>query len=133
MKSARANQYQWIYNEVPVDYDFLKSFYDDEGLFHDQHNKEQIYELKDELFILVMNLAKEQLTDKQFTVLSLYPYHTQEEIAKKIGSTQPSVVRTINMNSNPKIDGGAIPKMKRLVLKDKKIQQILSKIRELKE
>ncbi len=97
-----------------------------------------ILTLQEDLKAEFWRLAQEHCTPRQLEVLQLTADgYTQMEIAKKLNINQSSVTKSIYGNCDyrgefkPKVYGGAVKKLKRLIATDPKIQAILTQLTEL--
>jgi predicted DNA-binding protein YlxM (UPF0122 family) len=144
---TRSSKYQWIINELPYDLTEFANIFSNKHSLQGRLNSFQYNEestLKDQLWDLLYSLMKDNLTEFQFKVISLYlEGMTQLEIAKEVNCNQTSVCKTINgnkmyytVNSGENrivFGGGIVRKLKKLVAKDQRIQTLLNKIKDLEE
>lgn len=145
-KAVRSDKYQWVILEVTVSDDHLNSFSNQNGLFHAlnpfEYN-EEIQILEDELLVEVMKVVNNNLTENQKNIMLMrLDGYTQCEIAKVLGIHQSSVHKSIMGNLDVKKGltyvhkkryGGTIHKLKKLIAQNKRVQQILLEISELRE
>jgi len=98
---------------------------------------EELLELQDELNKLFWQLAETTLTDRQFEIIKLACTDlTQMEMADKLHVNRSSITKSLFGNKDyvkQKTYGGAVPKMKKYIKKNKEIQELLVKINELQE
>lgn len=139
--TCRSNGYQWIIQEFPEAPDVLTQYSDSKGLSSNLNstlNKEELFDLKDQLKLAQWRIIDSVLTKRQRQVLKLYADgYTQMDIAKILKVNQSSITKSINGNcdyrNGKKIYGGAKKKLKRAAAKDPEIQKILKRMIELSE
>lgn len=137
----RSDKYQHVIVESPCSPELLTEFAEIQsigGRLNDLVYNEELYELQDQLKIEFWRIIDTQLTQRQREVLHLYADgYTQIEIAKMLDVNQSSITKSINGNcdyrNGKRIYGGAKKKLRRMVSKDEKIQQILLRISEIQE
>lgn len=142
-RAALSDKYQWMILEVSVSEIFLNSFSNQNALSHALNPfkyDERVELLEDELLTEVMKIVNNKLThnQKQIMLMRLDGY-TQMEIADALDIHQSSVHKSImgnlytDKNGSTNRYGGTVHKIKKLVEKNKRIQQILLEISELRE
>lgn len=143
MRKSRSEAYQYVIVEVVMP-DVLWVLVDNNngytGLLNPWgDNKEAIMDLEDKLFAMFWELAAKILTERQYQVLRMYSQGmTQHEIAAKLNVNQSSIAKCLKGNAdynNPqgtKVYGGLTKKLRKFIDQDKKIQDTLKQIRELK-
>ena len=142
MKKKRSSKrYQYKIVEVPFDYNTLCNFSEDRGIgsiLEGSSIREEIGDLRselvDELYEIIFS---DQLTEHQKKVLFMrLEGKTQNEIAQHLGITQSAVHKAlfgnIDYKNNKKRYGGVIKKLKKICANNEKINNILSKIEEVK-
>ena len=142
----RSNGYQWVIMETPFDSDALSDFSDSQGfagVMNDAVYKEELKELNERLRDEYWRIVETHLTPRQQQVLKLLATGmTQIDVAKVLNVNQSSVTKSVHGNTdygkkngkkNKKSYGGANKRIKKLVDKDPKIQEILARIAEIKE
>jgi predicted transcriptional regulator len=148
-KTNRSTAYQHLFCELMVGNDMLESYSNDESVYKrlNPHGyNEKISELEEKLRIEFWRLVKDNLTPRQVEVIKLISVSglTQMEAAKILGVNQSSITKSLNGNvdyskkdrdglKDPRIYGGSLRKIKKLVQEDKRIQDILYQINELRE
>ena len=145
---SRSSKYQSTLLEISYDPVLLFDYSDSKGYGSHLDNEERADELKglrEELAKAMWDLIKKQMTDRQIEVLTLLFHErlTQVEAASKLKLNQSSINKILNgnkdysVNKNNSIDknkksyGGSIKKIRKLIMQDKDIQEILLKIGEL--
>jgi len=118
-----------IINEVPSDSSI-------QSLLNPFGYNEEFLNLKEELRIAFWRLVDTKLTKRQKEVIHLVANGlTQTEIARKLGVNQSSITKSLNGNcdykNDRKIYGGAKRRILKLAEKDREIQEIFAKIKEL--
>ena len=118
-----------IINEVPFE-NGIQSLLNPFGYNEDYLN------LKEQLRIAFWRLVDTNLTKRQKEVIHLVASGlTQTEIARKLGVNQSSITKSLNGNcdykNDRKIYGGAKRRILKLAEKDREIQEIFAKIKEL--
>lgn len=139
-KHCRSDSFQNLFNEIMFSNDMMSIFSNEDSMKKrlDPFNyDERILELEDQLKTEFWRIVK-TLTPRQREVLELCAQgYTQMEIAKKLKVNQSSIVKSIRGNvqyskNSKKSYGGSMRKIKTLIEKDEKIQNILYQIRELR-
>ena len=140
MKARSANKskkYQYKIVEVQFDQLHLNNFSNDRGIgsiLQDQEINEKIQKLREQLLDVVYEIIfGENLTEHQRTVLLLrLEGKTQNEIAEHLGITQSAVHKALHGNIDYKNDkkryGGVYKKIKKICLKNEKVQSLLKSI-----
>lgn len=139
-KKNKSDSYQHKIVEISVDPFMLSDFPMTNGLgaqLNLAKHSEEFHELKEKLIEEIHRIIHENLTTRQAEVILLrLQGKTQMEIADKLHIHQTTVHKLISGNLDYKHDrkryGGAIKKIKKICEQDKKIQEILENIRELK-
>ncbi len=137
--STRSAGYQHVIVECPHSPDMLAECSDAQGIagvLNSKIHNEELMDLQDQLLTEFWRIV-EMLTPRQQEVLKLYAQGlTQIEIAKKLNVNQSSVTKSLNGNTDyrngRKVYGGARKKLRRIVDKDEKIQNILRRIADIK-
>jgi DNA-binding CsgD family transcriptional regulator len=134
----RSQSYQHIFKEVSVSDDFLHSFESGQSALT-QEEIEELDDLRAELRVNFWRTAELMLTETQYSVVRLTADgYSQTEIAQ-IRSTHQSTIHKI-LHGNPAIvggvirshkHGGAIPKLRRILLADPEVVRILDRMREI--
>ena len=128
--------------EISIDPSLFNNFSNEHSMsmfLSGSASSDEFKKLRNELIKEVMNIVNEALTDKQKEVIMLtyVDGKTQNEIAQKLGNCQTAVHKSLAGNidylNKKKRYGGALKKIRKLCSKSKKIQEILSKIREKNE
>lgn len=148
-KANRSAAYQHLFAEIALPTEMLETYSNDESVYKrlNPHGyNEKICELEEELRKEFWRLVHDNLTPRQIEVIKLVSLErlTQIESAKILGVNQSSITKSLNGNVDyskkdkkgsvkPVIYGGSLPKVRKLVKEDKKIQEILQQIRELRE
>ena len=145
-KACRSSSYQWKVVEIP--FDFTPPANQDQAHYQFGNDRslsarldpyaynEQYLDLKDDLTDRFWKIAKDVLTPIQLNVVTMYASgKTQSEIAKELNRSQSSVNH--NIYGSPRktgiTDGGALKKLKKAVLEDSIIQDIIQRMKELRE
>ena len=138
-RSSRSDHYQYVIAEVlcgEVVWSCFTNQHSLDYLLDPFKYDEQYLELKDQLKEAFWNLAKKVCTERQWLCLTLTAQGlTQTEIANQLGVNQSSITKSLNGNIDyTKIEkksyGGIIKKLKKLIAKDKKIQNIIQQLSE---
>ena len=128
--------------EISIDPDLLNNFSTEEGIgsfFTNQSLSEDFKELKKELIEEMMRIIEEYLTDKQKEVVKMtyVDGKTQNEISNKLGKHQTTIHKllqgNIDYSNDKKRYGGALKKIRKLCSENEKIQEILKKMKEIRE
>lgn len=139
---SRSSGYQHFLLELSCSPQLITDFSDMQGIhgyLNDFRYNEELHDLKELLKKEFWRLVEEELTERQQEVLKLCAEGlTQIEIAKLLKVNQSSVTKSLNGNtdyrgSKKKVYGGAKKKLKKLIEKDEKIQQIFRRIAEIQE
>lgn len=136
----RSDSYQSYYNECPCSHETMAHVAEMRGLtarLNAHTYNEELLDLQDRLKEEFWRVVQTQLTDRQQQVLQLSADgHTQMEIAKILDVNQSSITKSINGNcdyrNGKKVYGGANKKLKKIIDKDSKIQEILKRIAEIR-
>lgn len=142
---TRSDKYQYIICEVSVSDEFLGSFCNNDSIasqLNPYGYDERIFDLVDELKKLFWEIADQHMTDRQKQVMHMRADgYTQMEIADMLGVNQSSITKSINGNvdyknvgegGKAKVYGGAIKKLKKVMDKHPRIQEILLELSELR-
>jgi len=142
-KPVRSDKYQQIFHETYAGDEFLATFNNTQslsGLLNPFEYNEEVLDLEDELKRKFWAIAELVLTENQKKIIKLKcDGYTQVEIAKILDLNQSSICKCIQGNvdysvkGKPKIYGGAVKKLRKLVLKNTEIKELLDRINELKE
>ena len=143
MKSKRPNRsdrYQVIFNEIAYSNEMMCIFTNEDSMekkLNPFSYNEEILELEDQLKKEFWRIV-ETLTDRQKEVIKLYAKGlTQMEIAKRLNVNQSSVTKSLHGNvdykNSKRCYGGSERKLRKIIDEDPKIQEILRKIRELRD
>lgn len=130
--------------EISIDPALFNSFSNEHSMsafLSSLSSSEEFRKLRNDLIKEVMSIVNSSLTAKQKEVVMLtyVDGKTQNEISDKLGKAQSGIHKTIKGNvdySDPKDIkryGGALKKIRKLCAKSKRIQDILTKIREKNE
>lgn len=140
---TRSNTYQYIFREVFLTDEHWTNLVSSSSLSSQLNPfaySEECNNLEDELKARVWHLAKTSLTDRQWSILHLLTEGwTQQEIADHLAVNQSSVNKCINGNDclmasgKTKRYGGMLKKLRSVVTADEKTQELLTKIRDLRE
>ena len=140
-KKRKSKSYQYKIVEVSFDQVHLNNFPNERGMSHileDQQISDRVQELREELLSATYDIIfGENLTEHQKTVLLLrLEGRTQNEIAEHLGITQSAVHKALHGNIDYKNDkkryGGVYKKIKKICMKDERVQNILIQIEEAK-
>lgn len=142
--SSRSAKYQYLIREIPWEDSHMSWFANQDSIHgrlnHFQYN-ENVLDLHDKLLNRVYQLAKEVCTEKQFRILQMMvDGYTQVEMAQKLGLGQSTITKTIhgsqyydqNGNSVARY-GGFMKKIRKAVLEDQEVQNLLHDISEFQE
>lgn len=138
----RSDLYQYILLESAYSPEMLAEVAEEQSISATlgEHQKEELMDLREQLRVEFWRLVDEELTERQAKVLHLYcERYTQIEIAKQLNVNQSSITKSIHGNvdykrpNNKKSYGGSLRRIKRLVEKDEKIQDILEKIQKIQQ
>lgn len=144
-KSSRASRYQYLLKEIAVEDKHLDKFDNTQsvaGLLNPFKYNEDLLELQDELIAHVWHVIDTECTDAQKEILHMYYEQgmTQKEIASFRHVNQSSVTKSMignvdykNENHNGKLYGGALPKLRKILLSDKIYLNLVQKIADAKE
>ena len=125
--------------EISIDPVLLNNFSNEDGIsayFNSYSTTEEFQELKNDLVKEVMNIIENHLTMKQreVMIMTYLEGKTQNEISIELGRHQTAIHKTLKGNidygNNGKRYGGALKKIKKLCIKNERIQEILKKMRE---
>lgn len=137
-KSNRSNGYQHLFAEQPYSNEMMAEFSEAQGLSENYtpEDKEKLLDLRVDLKKEFWQLAKRNLTERQFQVIELLAKgYTQIEIAKQLHVNQSSITKSVNGNcdyrNGKRVYGGAKKKLRRLADKDPQIQEIIAQIAEI--
>ena len=140
-KKRKSKSYQYKIVEVSFDQVHLNNFPNERGMgqiLEEQQISDKIQDLRDELLAATYDIIfGENLTEHQKTVLLLrLEGRTQNEIAEHLGITQSAVHKALHGNIDYKNDkkryGGVYKKIKKICMKDDRVQEILIQIEEEK-
>ena len=149
--SCRSSSYQFILLESAYSNEMMEAFSNDESIYsrlNPFEYNEELLDLEDQLKVEFWRVVKTLLTPRQCKVVELYnDGYTQMEIGKLLGINQSSITKNffgsqsythINKNEDKKSKskkikyGGTVKKLKKIVEADKKIQDILEKMSEIR-
>jgi len=137
MKAKKSKKYQYKIVEVSFNQSHLNNFSSERGIGHvlkEQEISENIQKLRSELLDVIYDIIfGENLTEHQRTVLLLrLEGKTQNDIAEHLGITQSAVHKALHGNidykNNKKRYGGVYKKIKKICMKNEKVQLLLSEI-----
>lgn len=135
-KGMRSDKYQWIILEVPIDMFAISETVDLDGQLHNLKYSPRFLELNDQAFSRIYEIAKQVLTPRQFVIINMFMKGmTQMEIAKQLGCNQSSITKSLNGNADYKNNngkkhyGGTNKKMKKYILQDPVLKQIMGEMR----
>lgn len=126
--------------EFSIDPIMLNNYSNDDSFYSfidSISSTDEFKKLKNDLLKEVMHIINTELTKKQKEIVKMTYIEgkTQNEIAGLVGRDQTSIHKCLSGNvdytNNRKRYGGALKKIKKICSKNKKIQEILNKIREL--
>src|SRR5258706_8373601 len=140
-KAPRSQGYQHLIVESLASHDMLESFSNDDSLqkrLNPFSYNEEIFELEEALRIRFWEIVQEKLTKRQREVLKLWASnYTQVEIAKILNVNQSSITKSLNGNVDYKKNkvtyGGSKRRLQKLIELDPKAQEILGRIRAIRE
>lgn len=126
--------------EISIDPNLLNNYSNDESLasLFDGSLSEEMSKLKKQLFDEIMNIIDKCLTSRQKDVVKMtyLDGKTQNEISKELGRHQTAIHKALKGNidyaNDGKRYGGALKKIRKLCSENKKIKDILSKIKDIK-
>ena len=136
-KKRKSKRYQYKIVEVSFDQVNLNNFPNERSIgniLNDQEIDEKIQELRSELLKVIYEIVfGENLTEHQRTVLLLrLEGKTQNDIAEHLGITQSAVHKALHGNidyrNNKKRYGGVYKKIKKIYMRDERVQRILNLI-----
>lgn len=138
---TRSSKYQFLLLEIVYANEMMSSFENDDSIYKRLNPfayNEDIASLEDQLKKEFWRIAEENLTKRQFDVIKLYCCGmTQQEIAKKLGVNQSSITKSLNGNVDYKGEkrnyGGSLARLRMVIEKDDKIQNILKQIADLRD
>lgn len=125
--------------EISIDPILLNNFSTEDGIgayFSSCSVSEEFRKLRSELLEEVMSIINNNLTEKQKEVIHMTYMEgkTQNEISIELGKHQTTIHKilkgNIDYNNQKKRYGGALKKIKKVCANNKKIQDILIKMRE---
>jgi hypothetical protein len=129
MGKTNLDQNKWDFAVSCIDPEILALYASPEP------DNQELLELRDRLAAKIHNAIKTHLTQRQREVMTLYFFHgrTQQEIADMLGCHQTTVFITIHGTTNykfnpPHIQGGSIPKIRKYLLADPEVADILRQI-----
>lgn len=147
-RKTRSDQYQHLIVETLVSSDLMESFGNSDSIssrLNPFAYNEDLLDLQDQLKVEFWRIVN-MLTPRQQQVIRLYcDGLTQMEIAKKLGVNQSSITKSLHGNvdyskksskkntKKSKSYGGTHRKIQKIIEADEKIQEILEKMRELRE
>ena len=127
------------YVEISIDPHLLNNFSNEEGMacFLEAYScSEEFQKLKHDLLKEVMHIVEHCLTDKQREVMKMTYLEgkTQNDISSELGKHQTTIHKilqgNIDYNNQKKRYGGALKKIRKLCINNKKIQKILALMKE---
>lgn len=150
-RDNRSNHYQHLFAESSYSNEMMESFPNELSLYNRLNPfeySEELMDLEEELRIEFWRIV-ETLTDRQKAVLTLRADgYTQMEIAKMLNVNQSSITKSINgnvdykqtngkdkdnlLNKKAKSYGGSLKKLRRLLEQDPAVQDILSRIAQVR-
>jgi len=137
----RSSRYQYLLLETVCSNDMMEAFSNQESIgfrIDPFKHHEQIIDLQEELRKEFWKVVDACLTDRQKQVIKLVCENkTQMEIAKILGVNQSSITKSLHGNvdykNGRKVYGGASRKIIKSLETNEKVQEILTKINELRE
>lgn len=138
----RSDKYQFLILEAVCSNDMMEAFSNNDSISHRLNPfsyDEALIDLEDQLKKEFWRVVDESLTTRQKAVLKLFAEgKTQMEIAKILNVNQSSITKNINGNTDygkggKRVYGGSLKKIKKIIETDLKINEILEKIKELRE
>lgn len=137
--SGDADVTSYSFIEISIDPSVLNNFSNEDGIaayFNSFGASEEFQQLKTELLQEVMFIINNCLTEKQKEVIKMTYLEgkTQNEISIELGKHQTTIHKilqgNIDYNNQKKRYGGALKKIRKLCANNRKIQDILIKMRE---
>ena len=125
--------------EISIDPIVLNNYSSEEGMtayFNNYASSEEFQSLRNDLVKEIMIIIDTRLTKKQKEVIMMTYLEgkTQNEISTELGKHQTTVHKilkgNIDYNNQKKRYGGALKKIRKICITNKKIQEILLKMRE---
>lgn len=160
-RRVRSDSYQYLLLETVISSEMMDNFTNNESIefrLNPFHYNDELKELEEQLKVEFWRIVSEHLTERQQKVLELYSFgKTQMEIAKILGVNQSSITKSLNGNvdyrernaegkvvkDNDRSDnvgkrsrrsyGGSRRRLCKIIESDEKIQNILNKMKELRE
>jgi DNA-binding CsgD family transcriptional regulator len=140
-RKNRSDHYQHLLLETTYSNDMMEAFCNEDSI-HKRLNpfdyNEDVLVLEDQLKVEFWRIVDTKLTSRQREVIRLYAQgYTQMEIAKILNVNQSSVTKSLNGNvdykNGKKVYGGCKKKIQKIIKEDKKIQEIIQKISDLRD
>lgn len=128
--------------EISIDPALLNNYSNEQSMGHFINSitsSSEFYKLKMDLVKEVLKIINKNLTKKQKEIIKMtyIDGKTQNEISVALGKHQTAVHKTLQGNidytNEKKRYGGALKKIRKLCAKNKKIQDILNKLKEKNE
>ena len=121
MTNGKSKRYQYKFREVGVD--SLDTFKQEDALYSHESSSERSVKYKEEIFRAVLQIADEQLTERQKQILYMRFVRglTQVQIGLQLNISQSCVSLQINGIPNyvyHKKHGGILPKLKRICVEE---------------
>lgn len=132
-KKHLSDKYQHLYHEVNLLDDTYIRYYESD--FKNQDINDKLKDLKEQLLSTLLDLAKNEFTERQFGILEMYlKGFSQNDMAKAIGVNQSSITKSIYGNKSYQYEtkqyGGFMKKLS--AFKDNpQIKSILEEINKL--
>lgn len=137
---GKSDDVQYKYREILVDPDILSNFhYATELSPTDYEKRDELLDLTGQLINSVNDLIATRLTNRQSEVVQkiFYEQRTQMEVADSLGLCQTTIHKilkgNIDYSNGGKRYGGALKKLKKLCSSDPDIQQIVSRMGQLRQ
>lgn len=140
-RKNRSDVYQYLICELVYSNEMMEVFSNEDSM-HKRLNpfdyNEEVLLLEDQLKEEFWRIVNTKLTSRQCDVVTLYAQgKTQMEIAKLLNVNQSSITKSLHGNvdykNGKKVYGGCKKKIQKIIKEDKKIQEILQKISELRD
>jgi len=135
---AKSDSVQYQFREILVDPDIMSNFQNIAYDPVDYQKRDDLIELTGQLIDAVNFLIENKLTSRQSEVVQkiYFEQKTQMEVADSLGLCQTTIHKilkgNIDYSNGGKRYGGALKKLKKLCTADPDIQQIISKMSQLR-
>ena len=141
-RTVRSSSYQFLFTERCVPNELLDSFSDSDSVFKRLNPfsyNEEVLELEEQLRLEFWRVLKDNLTAKQFKMVSLLAEgKTQMETAQELDINQSSVTKNLKGSkehapNGTKVHGGIVKKIRTIIATDERINDILQQIANLRD